>query len=176
MNLILAAFQTAAGTPEGPAIRDIQPPVEPPIPLSTILFWSAVALLVVGLIVWRVRRWIKHRPLPTPPSPRAIALRELERLRGEIRKLDPYRFSIAVSDVLRHFVGAHFGLRAEKQTSPEFLESIQYSYSFTEGDRRMLADFLERCDMIKFARIQADESTSTALLGSALDFVQGTAA
>jgi hypothetical protein len=30
--------------------------------------------------------------------------------------------------------------------------------------------------MIKFARIQADESTSTALLGSALDFVQGTAA
>jgi Domain of unknown function (DUF4381) len=173
MSFFLAAIQTATATPPGAALRDIQPPVEPPYSLATILAASAVALLVLGLAVWRFVRWLKHRPVPPPPSPRAIALRELERLRAQVRELDPYQFSIAVSDVLRHFIGAHFGLHAEKQTSPEFLDSIRLSYSFSEEDRRLLAHFLERCDLVKFARIQADETTSEALLGSAFAFVQG---
>jgi hypothetical protein len=181
MISLLAAIHAAAGgaapSPDGgpppPSIRDIAPPVEVPLPLWLVILAWVAAIAVVGLAGWLVVRAIRRRPAPPPPTPRALALRALERLQARLHELDPHAFGIEVSDVLRHFVGEHYGLRAERQTSPEFLASIQHSPAFSEGDRSLLASFLERSDMVKFGRLEETESTSKALLGSAFDFVRG---
>ena len=65
---------------------------------------------------------------------------------------DPYAFSIQVSDILRQYVSAQYHLHATEQTSPEFLADAAKSPHFTGADKQLLADFLEHCDLIKFAR------------------------
>jgi hypothetical protein len=134
---------------------------------------AAAALIVLGLLVWLVVRAVRRRPPPLPPSPRSVALRELDALRPRVQSSEPYDFSIAVSDVLRRYIGAAFGLQAPQQTSPEFLAAVAASNRFTADERQLLETFLERCDLIKFARINADAGDSEALLERALAFVQG---
>ena len=156
-------------------IRDIAPPVDvfpyPPWVVATAL---AVAALLLALIVWLVVSWIRRRPAPPPPTPTAIALRELEKLRTKVSEIEPYGFSVAVSDILRTFISnAKFRLPATRQTSPEFLAAIGRSALFSEEDRSLLGHFLEKCDMIKFARMDATREDNAELVESALAFVQG---
>jgi len=160
--------------PAVPEIRDIAPPIDVfPYPLWMVLTALGIALMVLGLAVWLFIRWWKKRPKSAPPTPRVIAMRELDSLRARIESIEPYRFSIVVSDVLRGFIAAQYGLRATRQTSPEFLASIANARQFTEDDRTLLAKFLEHCDLIKFAHIDATSADSSELLRSAIAFVQG---
>ena len=184
--MILAAIQPAApasGQPAPPAappapdpladLRGIAPPVD--VPWPPWVWWvigvgSVVAIaLLTWLIVWLVRR----KPKIPPPTARMIALRALEDLRAHIRGLDPYAFSVRVSDVLRTYVSGQFRLQATTQTSPEFLASISDSPRFSGEDKKLLATFLGRCDMLKFARVEAHAEENGELLGTAAAFVQG---
>ncbi len=170
----LAAISAAPNTPEPVEIKDIAPPVDVfPYPLWMVLTAAGIALLVLGLLMWLLVRWLRGRPAPPPPTPRVIALRELEKLRGQVQALEPYAFSFAVSDVLRAYIGAQFGLHAREQTSPEFLAEISQAGRFSDADRNLLAEFLVHCDMIKFARIHATSADSAKLLDSAIVFVRG---
>ena len=145
-----------------------------PYPPWVVATAIALAVVLLGLLTWLVVRWIRRRPAPPPPSPTTIALRELEKLRARVREIEPYGFSVAVSDVLRTFIGnAKFRLPATRQTSPEFLAAIAGSQLFTEGDRSLLGHFLEKSDMIKFARMEATSADNAELVESALAFVQG---
>ena len=103
-----------------------------------------------------------------------IALRALDELRGHIGELDSYAFSIRASDVLRTYGSGHFKLHATTQTSPEFLASIADSPRFSAVDKQLLATFLDRCDMLKFARVEAHAEENGELLTAATAFVQGT--
>lgn len=157
-----------------PEIRDIAPPIDVfPYPLWMVILAGCIAAAMLGLLIWLIVRWIRSRPAPPPPTPRQVALAALEKLRQELPGIAPYAFSIAVSDVLRAYIGAAYGLHAPRQTSPEFLASISDYANFSDADRTLLADFLEHCDMIKFAHVEADASDSEKLLGSAVAFVQG---
>ncbi len=131
------------------------------------------AFILLTVIIWLIVRAIRNRPKTFPLTPRQKAMRDLEALRPQVQQLDPYEFSVRVSDVLRGFVGEQFGLRAKEQTSPEFLASISSASEFTDDDRGLLERFLEKCDLIKFAHIDASSEDSAALLSSALAFVQG---
>ncbi|MHA3773264.1 DUF4381 family protein [Verrucomicrobiota bacterium sgz303538] len=180
ITFFVAAIQQAPPQQPGQApdspqdlIRDIAPPVDVPIPAWQWALIGIGAVALLALLVWLFLRWRSQRPTAPPPTPRAIALRDLEALRPQVRTLDPYQFSIAVSDVLRTFVGGQYGLRAREQTSPEFLAEIAQAPGFTPQDKQLLAAFLERCDLIKFARVQADERVSEELLASAVAFVHG---
>jgi len=160
--------------PQLPEIRDIASPVDVfPWPLWMVLVAVAATVLVLGLIVFGIVWYVRRRAAAPPPSPRTIAMRELEQLRGQIATLDPYSFSVKVSDVLRTFVEAQYGLRATHQTSPEFLASLSGSKEFSEKDKDLLTQFLERCDLIKFAHIEASSTDSAILHERAVAFVQG---
>ena len=177
---LLAVIPTPApsSAPDAPApveIKDIAPPVDVfPYPLWMVIVAGVLALFLLAGLVWFVVALIKNRPAPAPLSATAIAMRELERLRARLKELAPYQFTIAVSDVLRAFISnAKFRLPATNQTSPEFLAAISNSPNFSDADRSLLAGFLEHCDMIKFARIDATADDSAKLLESAIAFVQG---
>jgi hypothetical protein len=78
-----------------------------------------------------------------------------------------------VSDVLRKYVTQQYGLPATRQTSIEFLNALAKGLSFSEEERLLLEDFLNRCDLIKFARYEATTSDSELLLQEAIRFVKG---
>ncbi|MEO6786443.1 MAG: DUF4381 family protein [Chthoniobacteraceae bacterium] len=183
--MILAALQPAsppaaqsapsAAAPDPLAgLRDIAPPVDVPWPPWV---WWAIgvgSVVLLALLTWLVVWLARRKPKTPPPTARMIALRALEELRAHIRELDPYAFSVRVSDVLRTYVSGQFDLHATTQTSPEFLASIADSPRFSGEDRKLLATFLERCDMLKFARIEAHAEENGELLTAAAAFVQGT--
>ena len=94
-------------------------------------------------------------------------------MQRDIEKVQPYRFSIRVSDVLRRYVTEEFSLPVTRQTSVEFLTALAQSSPFSEDEKLLLEDFLNRCDLIKFARYEATASDSRRLLEEATRFVEG---
>lgn len=159
---------------QSPAIKDIRPPLDIfPYPTWMVVAAGAVALVLLAAAVAGIVTMIRRRPKAPPPTPREIALKKLEEARAGIAISDPYRFSIRVSDILRQYVTAQFKVHATEQTSPEFLAAAARSPHFTGADKRLLAEFLERCDLIKFARMEATVEDSKALLEQAVRFVKG---
>jgi Domain of unknown function (DUF4381) len=152
--------------------HDIAPPVDYSLISPWLVFLIAfVALSLLGLVVW----WFAQRRKPElpPKAPREIALGELEQIRPEIERMSPYQFSIHVSDILRRYVTQQYGLPATRQTSIEFLTAAAKASSFSANDKSLLEDFLNRCDLIKFAKYEATMSDSELLLDEAIRFVKG---
>src|ERR1043166_488392 len=87
--------------------------------------------------------------------------------------MQPYRFGIRVSDVLRRYVTEQFDLPVTKQTSVEFLAALAKASPFSSEEKILLGDFLNRCDLIKFARYDATPADSRLLLEEAVRFVKG---
>lgn len=131
----------------------------------------AGALLIIGLTTWLIRRW-RNRPAPVV-SPRRRALDRLARISSEIEKLSPYQFSIRVSDILRQYVTEQYQLPVTRQTSFEFLNALAARSPFSSDEQSLLTDFLNRCDLIKFARYDATREDSRLLLDEANRFVEG---
>jgi len=157
-----------------PAIHDIRPPLDVfPYPMWMVLTAGGIALAVLALAVTLIVRAMRNRPKAPPPTPREIALKRLREAEADLTRKEPYAFSIQVSDILRQYVSAQYHLHATEQTSPEFLSDAAKSPHFTGADKQLLTQFLERCDLIKFARIDATEEESKALLDQAVRFVKG---
>ncbi len=152
--------------------HDIAPPVDYSLVPPWVIFAASFAgLCLLGLIIWTVRRRMR-RPEPEK-SPRVRALEKLKLARVEIDRTTPYQFSIRVSDILRRYVVEEYRLPITRQTSVEFLEAISQAATFSEDERTLLADFLSRCDLIKFARYDATAADSELLLEEATRFVKG---
>jgi len=152
--------------------HDIVPPVDYSLIPSWVIFVaSAVALSLVGLGIWYARRFFR-REEPVL-SPRDRALDALDTIEAEVKNTPPYQFSIRVSDIVRRYVVEQFNLPMTRQTSVEFLNAIGSAPKFSEDEKALLADFLNRCDLIKFARYEATTEESRLLLDEARRFVKG---
>jgi hypothetical protein len=152
--------------------HDIAPPIDYSLIPPWMIFAGAfLALTIVGLIVWLI---IKGSKRPQPAQlPRDRALDALERIRDQIDRLNPYQFSIRVSDILRRYVTEQHGLPVTRQTSVEFLNALTKAPQFSRDEKSLLEDFLNRCDLIKFARYEATSADSQLLLEEATRFVKG---
>jgi hypothetical protein len=152
--------------------HDIAPPVDYSlIPPWVIFLGTFAALTIAGLIVWFIIR-SRKRVVPMK-SARERALDLLERMQSDVEKMQPYRFSIRVSDALRRYVTEQFNLPVTRQTSVEFLNGLTKASPFSGEEKSLLEDFLNRCDLIKFARYEATAADSTLLLEEAIRFVKG---
>lgn len=153
-------------------IHEIAPPVDYSLVPPWVIYTSvAVALVILGLVGWWI--WKRaQRPKPVQ-SPQTRALQQLERIGDQMETLSPYQFSIAVSDILRGYVTEQYQLPVTRQTSVEFLAMLAKSSPFSSEEASLLQDFLERCDLIKFARYDATPDDSRRLLEEAIQFVKG---
>ncbi len=167
------------GAPEAsptPAIHDIRPPLDVfPYPMWMVVVAAVILLHLLIMAVTIIVVLIRNRPKPPPPTPRETALRRLAEAEPDAARKEPYTFSIRVSDILRQYVSAQYALHATEQTSPEFLADAARSPHFTAADKRLVADFLDRCDLIKFAHVDATSAENRALLDQAVLFVKGAA-
>lgn len=155
-------------------LRDIKPPVE--IASGWMWLWwtlGVIALAVLAYLIWRW--WQKQRDqrdmVPViPPHVRAKQrLQEALALIGE-----PRPFCILVSDTLRVYLEERFTFRAPERTTEEFLHELQGTNLLTLDQKTSLADFLQRCDLVKFARYEPGESELRDLHTSALRLVEET--
>lgn len=128
----------------------------------------------VALAVWR---WRSRVPAAIPELPPGEwALSELERLNalelsgpGQVE-----RYHTLLSDVLRRYIERRFGLRAPEQTTPEFLEGLRRSGTLPPPQQEALRDFLQRCDLAKFARAEFSAAECWATASTAGDFIRQT--
>ncbi len=160
-------------------LRDITPPEDPPPPPPSWvrwLPWIGIAAALAGLVAggWGLRRrFVK----PTPPlTPHEWAAQELDRLAAlhlpESGELE--RYHTLLSDIVRVYLEQRFSLPASQQTTVEFLETMRRSPQLTAAQQRLLRDFLERCDMAKFARAAPPPEECQAIADMARNFVQET--
>ena len=150
--------------------------IEPPVDYSLVPRWIVFAIAfgvitLIGLFVWWIMRRSKK---PSPPKlPRQRALESLDSIGQLVDRLNPYEFSIRVSDILRSYVTEQYGVPVTRQTSVEFLERLARNPQFSGDEKTLLEDFLSRCDLIKFARYNATSADSSLLLDEAIRFVEG---
>ena len=149
--------------------------IAPPVDYSLIPAWMVFAgtfavLTLIGGIIWLISR--RRAPVQIQ-SPRERALDLLDRIESQIEMLSPYQFSIRVSDILRQYVNEQYNLPVTRQTSIEFLNVIKTASPFADDEKELLKDFLDRCDLIKFARYEASTADSRLLLDEATRFVKG---
>ncbi len=152
--------------------HDITGPVDYFLLKPWMIFCAVAAVLLLGgLTYWLIKRW-RNRPVAVQ-TPRQRALELLARIETEIDKLTPYQFSIRVSDILRRYVTEQYQLPVTRQTSVEFLNALAATSPFSSDEQALLGDFLNRCDLIKFARYDATREDSRLLLNEAERFVKG---
>ena len=164
-----------AQSSQSPAfLRDIKDPLT----IQTLGAWIGriAAVLVLGwLLWWAWNRWRKNRPQPVAPPPPPPDARARTRLQEALQWIhQPERFCTVVSEILRTYLEARFGLRAPERTTEEFLAEMQTSGSLDLRHKQVLADFLTRCDLVKFAQANPGRPELEELHGVALRVVTET--
>jgi hypothetical protein len=172
----------SVGLDEGGDIRGLKGPLGIPLSPVRIALW-ALALLLAGalaLAAYRRRRRKGEQPqgrIPAAPPrpPHEVALEALARLeasplleRGEVKE-----YHIRVSDILRTYVEGRFRVPALEMTTRDILsglETVGVEASVKEGFR----SFLDRCDMVKFAKHRPDAGTSREVLALGRRLVEET--
>ena len=158
---------TAIGAPTPAPIHDIVGP----IPFFSTPVGMIVLLLLLALaagLYW----WFRMRKKPKPPTPREAAMDALGKLRERVSEGGDHDFGVRVSDVLRRFLGEALGLAAPRQTTEEFLVSLQGSLRFVPAEQAALAEFLHQSDYLKYAQGEATAEQRLALIEAAESFVK----
>jgi hypothetical protein len=164
----------AAPSPTPAPLNDIVGPVWFwPYPLWMTLVAGFVALLILAGLVWLLKKLLTRKAVPLTNRQKALAA--LEALRSGIAGADPYAFGVTVSDAIRSYIRAEHRLGATTQTSLEFLNSIRSNPLFTDNEKSGLTVFLEKTDLLKFARAEAGEREMLDLLDIAARLVRGEA-
>jgi hypothetical protein len=147
--------------------------IRPPIASSHSLMIAAIlaCLLLIALVAYLVWPNPKQRTV-LPLLPKELARKRLEAIKQGIQTESAYDFSIRISDILRSFIEQHFGIKAVRQTTTEFLIEASKSSHFDLARQERLANFLHTCDSIKFARANGGLSKSEALFEQAAAFVE----
>ena len=155
-------------------LHDIKPPVA--IPNPWLWLWCFIAVsIVVAIVYLSIRAWLRNRgKVPAiPPVPAHV--RAKQRLEEALALLDqPKPFCIAVSDTLRWYLEERFNFRAPERTTEEFLYELQSTNLLLPDQKDSLADFLKRCDLVKFARYEPREAELRDLHASALRLIEET--
>jgi hypothetical protein len=155
-------------------IRDIRGPkfIFPPWLLPAVI--AGVVLLALGALgLWR---WLRRRRRPRVLLPFEIALQRLEEMRALMQPEDAREFSIAVSDVVRRYIEERFGVTATHRTTEEFLHDLlESSHAPLARHRALLSEFLQQCDLVKFAGMSLTLQNMESLHHSARAFVLETA-
>lgn len=167
----------ATSPTNGVVAQDIRE-VKPPVPIPTGWAWLGWLLAFAALTAvagWSWRKWLKSRQKPAVTiviPPHVIAR---DQLRAALELLDrPEPFCVSVSGTIRNYLEAQFRLQAPERTTEEFLEELQSSAMLDLNLKRLLGEFLMRCDLVKFAQAQPGREELRELFDAAVRLVEET--
>ena len=137
-------------------------------------FW-ALALLIIGLVAWlRNRRQDADGPAFQEPA-HITALRKLDKWRGDkFWAPDKQKqFYSGVTDALREYIVARYGVGAMEMTTAEIFEGLRGTDIPADLYQEM-KDLFERADFVKFAKYIATPEDNATVLPQAVRFVTST--
>jgi Domain of unknown function (DUF4381) len=178
MNRAAALISMAIGAGAGAApvvedIRDIRGPkyVFPEWLLPALI--GGALLIAVGIYgLWRRRRNRAARVL----LPYEIALQRLDEIGTLMQPARAREFSIAASDIVRLYIEQRFRVTATRRTTEEFLRDLLESTDAALAEHQgLLSEFLNQCDIVKFAAQSLTAQNMESLRQSARAFVLATA-
>jgi len=151
-------------------IHDIRGPIS--IPYQ----WLWAAYLVGGLIItsllFALWRWFRGRVKIQSKLPHEIALDRLEAARALMTETQVREYAFAVSEIIRTYIEQRFGERAAHRTTEEFLSDLLHQTGTPlAAHRALLEDFLNHCDLPKFARWQLSVHEMESMHDSARTFI-----
>jgi hypothetical protein len=156
-------------------ITDIEhlPPVRP---WWEWVLWALLGLVSGSLVVGALRLARRWRRGQAALSPAQLALYELDRLAGlklpEAGRVE--RFHTLLSNILRHYLEKRFQIPARRQTTAEFLGALRQAPELSPSQQALLRDFLERCDLAKFAGVTPEPEACQAVADMARTLVEQT--
>jgi len=167
-------LNTAANSATNDALRDIKPPVAIPTGWEWVPWvLGALALAAIGYALWRW--WQKRRaeiPAEIVLPPHVRARQKLAAALALISQPEP--FVVAVSGALRVYLEERFDFRAPERTTEEFLYELGDTPLLSKRQKESLSDFLQACDLVKFAKYEPGERELLGLHVSALRLVEET--
>ncbi|MDE2028242.1 MAG: hypothetical protein KGK03_07500 [Candidatus Omnitrophica bacterium] len=139
-------------------IRDVKPPVG--LPDFWWLLWVALGLIAAAALIYLFRRYSKknNQALLVTPVPELSAwekaYQQLEALRREnLPDKGVFKeFFTRVADIVRQYMENRFDIRAPHMSTEEFLYFLKVSGHLNESQKNALKEFLNSCDMVKFAK------------------------
>ena len=156
-------------------LRDIRPPVYIFDKWGWVIAGAVLFVLLVAGILYLL---LRKKPLFPPPVPIVVPPHERARqkLAAALDLLDqPKPFCILVSDAVRLYLEERFELRASESTTEEFLSELRTRPVLSTAQKLSLGEFLEQCDLVKFARLQPTPAQLQPLYESALKLIDETA-
>jgi hypothetical protein len=154
--------------PPGPSLDRVRGPIEiPPYEPWQTGVLVTLAVLVLGLLIWGIVRFIRTRSSRSQAElPHLTALSELNTA-AELTTEDDERFAVLSSLALRRYFETGKGIVALGRTSREFLHAMDGHPQINLEARSSLTEFLEHCDRVKFAQASLTAAERSALTESA---------
>ena len=139
-------------------------------------FWLVVGVVLALVLFLVLRRYLAARNEKRRIDAYGDAIKRLTRLesRGLPEPDQADGWYVELSGIIRRYLEDRYNLRAPELTTEEFLKIARGSGVLTSDHRKLLEDFLTRCDRVKFARYAPDDEESKNALTAARSFLEDT--
>ena len=160
--------------------HDIKGQVRYPVTFAEVLPWILGALAAIALIAAAVYLVIRYRRRSDPDyahkdPAHVVALRKLDKYRGKGMWVPEKQkaFYSGVTDTLREYIAARYGISAMEMTTAEIFDCMK-STDVPSSLQNDVRDLFERADFVKFAKYVASDEDNAAALPVAVRFVTET--
>ena len=139
-----------------------------------------LAALIASFIFWRKRRGITGSIFSmsapqVPPHEAALAAIAALVAKDYITNKRFKKYYTRLSEILREYIENRVGVAAlELSTSETMNNLISSDFPLREGDSDLVESVLERCDLVKFAKLVPPEDWHIETVGVARDFIERT--
>lgn len=148
--------------------------------LSDYGIWILLALVIIGGAAFVYFKWLRKGKLPLMPvkkpvPPYQLAMQQLQTLHDEhlCEKGEEKEFYTRLTDILRTYLDARFGINAMEMTSTQIRRSLRENAD-TKMSEKYMSRILEIADFVKFAKIRPLPEDNASAYKSALQFVEDT--
>ena len=140
--------------------------------VTTFLLILVLALIFIAL---RKKKKIEiTEAVAEPIDPYEEALEGIDTLQSQKPPLSAKHFVFRLSEILRIYVERVFKVPAMELTGEEFMKEIASHAFFRNRYDKILQEFIDQGDQIKYSKVKTDDGQMKLLLNTALHFVKDT--
>ena len=159
--------------------NDIKPQVKFPVTFAEALPWVMIGLFALAILtlIAAIYSTIERKQKEKAAEPAHItALRKLDKFRGEKFWKPEHQkaFYSGVTDALREYMAARFGVGAMEMTTAEIFQALKGNQDIPEDLYAEMKDLFERAVFVKFAKYTAPDEDNKRVLPEAVRFVSTT--
>lgn len=164
------------------ASLELKPPMpvlELPSERVSAVGWLAAASAIVavlgvaGFLIWFGGRK-KAKKANAYELARARLQRLLDNYQSSHSALSAEQFFVEISSIIRRYLEDRFELRAPELTTDEFLQLAARGSELSREHQKLLSEFLQQADVVKFAGVQATQDDTRHSSNLAAQFLEET--